>query len=76
MGRDLVELLPVDDAQLIQVLQRRGQHGVGDPGNSLFQLAKSAGLVLAQLVNDMGAPFAVQHFQRAAHGAAVADLGS
>lgn len=43
MGRDLVELLPVDDAQSFQIPEVRSEHGVGDPGHRLFLLPEPAG---------------------------------
>ena len=73
MGRDLIELLPVDDSQFLQIFQCGGQHGIGDPGHSFFQFSEAAGLVLAKFVNDMGTPLAAEHFQSAAHGAFFAD---
>ena len=44
MGRDLVELLPVDDAQLLQVLQSGGEHCIGDSGDGFFQFSEAAGM--------------------------------
>ena len=43
MGRDLVELLPVDDAQSFQIPEGRSEHGVGNPGHRLFLLPEPAG---------------------------------
>ena len=41
MRRDLIELFPDDQAILLQVTQGVGQHGVGDTGQFLLQLAES-----------------------------------
>ena len=50
VGRDLVELLPTDEAVPLQFPQRLGQHGVGDAGELLLELAEADRVVDVQLL--------------------------
>ena len=51
--------LPADKAQPLQIPQRGGEHGAGDPGKRPLQLPKPAEGLFAQLIDDMRAPLPV-----------------
>ena len=73
MGRHLVELFPVDDAQGLQVPQGVGEHGAGDPRNGPFQGAEAADGRFGQHVEDVQTPLPAEQFQGPPHGAVLLD---
>ena len=54
MRRDLIELLPGDESTIFQILQRRGQHCVGDPGNRFFQFSEADRLMASKFEKNPG----------------------
>lgn len=69
MRRDLIELLPVDDAKRFQIPQCVRKHGVGNVRISPLQFAEPHGWMLAQLINHMCSPLSAQQFKRPVYGA-------
>ena len=69
--RDLVELLPMDDLELLQIPEGSGQHRIRDARDRSFQLSKTTSWMLAKLIDDMCAPFPAQQFQCLSHRAIV-----
>ena len=71
MRRNLVKLLAVDNTIILQISERRSEHGICDPGYGFLQFSKSAGGFPAQLIDDMGTPLAAQELQGAPHRAVI-----
>ena len=68
MRRNLIELLPADQAVLLQFAQCFGQHGVGDAGQSPLQLAEADRVMDAHFIHDLGLPSALQHEEQGCDG--------
>ena len=61
MGRYLIVLDSADQPSFLQVAQSRGQHGIGDSGDGLFQLPESKGLIPPKLKEHPGIPFTLKY---------------
>ena len=60
-GRDLIILLPVHQTVHLQLLQRVGEHSIGDRFKHLFQFSKPHGRLDTQLVDDLELPFPLEY---------------
>ena len=63
MGRDFVELLPVNKTICLQLPERIGEHRIRDPLQVLFQDTKAYRILNAQFIKDLCFPLSLQHFE-------------